>query len=170
MTSGFGKTSLEHSMPRHRFQLLSGFKRPHGIVDKAQLRRQHLIHTCFTYNLTPVSSTDERSMEFLPCRIGFGFHEGQKGDKRTMVHSFHAPLLLDLDKPYCMPPGRLLHLSPVVSVCVIPHQLTPDMTRRIGIVGSYKFRVLWRIFFTLYSGQKNYASFNMETPQAFQMP
>ena len=65
-------------MPQHRFQLLSGFNRLHGLVDKAQVRRQHLIHTCFIYNLTSVSLTDERSMVFSPCRIGFGFHEGQR--------------------------------------------------------------------------------------------
>ena len=100
-------------MPRHRFQLLSGFNRPHGIVDKAQVRRQHFIHTHFIYNLTSVSSTDERSMEFLPCRIGFGFREGQK-DKQTTVHSFQAPRLLELDKPYCIPTRSL---TPPVACC-----------------------------------------------------
>ena len=53
-------------------------------------------------------------MEFSPRRIGFGFREGQKGDKRTTVHSFQAPLLLELDKPYCIPTQSL---TPPVACC-----------------------------------------------------
>lgn len=73
-----------------------------------------------------VSSTDERSVECPRCRIAFRFCEGQKGDKQAVVHSFYAPLLLV---------GQTLlhaHLSAVVSIRVIPHKSTLDMTQSLG--------------------------------------